>query len=303
VSNYIRTRQTVRKTEKPEIKNKKADFDLQNISYSCILLQNIEGLFMDAKTRVKRLFPPERERFIFERLSDGAKSLEDLAEKLGVSTATVRRDLLSLEKRGKIRRVHGGAIRADIFSDEPVFSEKRKIKEKEKDLIAKKAAEFIRNGDSIYLDGGSTTLAICRHLGGKQNLSITTNSLDAAAELTDSGHNLFIVGGKFRPISRTIVGALTRQTIASLHFDTAFLGTIGFTENGISTTDPEEAYTKEIVMKNAGYVVLLADSSKLGMPSFAVSGELEDIDALITDKKPPAKFAKILRKKGIKLIY
>lgn len=239
---------------------------------------------------------------IISELGSGARSLDQLAQSLNVSKATVRRDLLELEARGVIRRVHGGAMRLDILHGEPVFNEKRLIREKEKSIIAEKALALIKDGDSIYLDGGSTVLALGSLLGKRRNLSIVTNSLMAAFELMESGHNLYIVGGKFRPLSRTLVGATTEKTLSSLYFDKAFLGTIAFSEEGISTTDPDEAYTKELVMKRAGTVVLLVDSSKVGTKSLALSGTLTDIDIVVSDDNLPSDFKNLLKKKKIKII-
>jgi DeoR/GlpR family transcriptional regulator of sugar metabolism len=125
----------------------------------------------------------------------------------------------------------------------------------------------------------------------------------AASELMEAGHKLFVVGGRFRPLSRTIVGALTEKTLASMSFDKAFLGTIGISEEGISTTDADEAYTKELVMRRAETVVLLADASKFGKRAFALSGKLSDIDVIISDKALSANFAKLCKKHKIKIIF
>jgi DeoR/GlpR family transcriptional regulator of sugar metabolism len=258
---------------------------------------------MPDKKSMRRLFSAERERLIFDELGRDAKSIEELALSLGVSTATVRRDLLSLENKGRVKRVHGGAMRSDMLICEPLFSEKRLIREEEKSLIAEKAASFVRDGEAIYLDGGSTVLGMCACLAGRKNLSIVTNSLMAASELMEDGHKLFIVGGRFRPLSRTIVGALTEKTLASMSFDKAFLGTIGISEEGISTTDPDEAYTKELVMRRSETVVLLADASKFGKRSLALSGGLSDIDVIISGRSPPANFAKLCKKTKIKIIF
>jgi len=250
----------------------------------------------------RRLFSLEREKLITTELKDGAKSLDELSSSLGVSTATVRRDLMMLEKKGVVKRIHGGAIRLDILEGEPIFNEKKLIRKKEKSEIAVKAASLLKDGDSIYLDGGSTVLELCQYLRTRRNLSIVTNSIMALFELMDFGHKLYLVGGTFRPLSRTIVGAMTAKTILPLNFDKAFLGTIGITEEGISTTDPDEAYTKELVMKRSETVILLADSSKFGKKSFAKSGDISDIDIIVTDNNLPAKFAKFFQKKKIKLI-
>ncbi len=255
---------------------------------------------MDSK---RKLLTPEREEIILSELGEEAKTISELSLKLDVSEATVRRDLLSLEEQGKIKRVHGGAVRVKFSESEPVFNEKETIRPGEKERIAKLALGLINDKDTIYLDGGSTVLALAKMLGVKKGLTVVTNSLMAAAELMESGHNLIIVGGKFRPLSRTLVGPLTSKTIETLHFDKAFLGTIGFTvEDGISTTDADEAFTKELVLKRADKAILLADSSKLGKKSFAVSGSLADIDVVITDAGVQSSIARELRKKGIEVL-
>jgi DeoR/GlpR family transcriptional regulator of sugar metabolism len=135
-------------------------------------------------------------------------------------------------------------------------------------------------------------------------LTIVTNSIMAAAELMESPHRLILLGGEFRAISRTLVGPLTGQIVNSLNINKAFMGTIGFTvESGISTTDPNEAYTKELIMRHAAKVIILADSSKIGVPSFVTSGSLEDIDVLISDANISEKIVEELTEKGIEVKF
>jgi DeoR/GlpR family transcriptional regulator of sugar metabolism len=236
-------------------------------------------------TKCKRkLLSAERERLILKALSDGTGSLTELSELLNVSEATVRRDLQSLEEQGKARRVHGGAVRVQFPRTEPIFAEKAAFHADEKDHIANLALDMIDDGDSIYLDGGSTVLTLARKLDQRKNLTIVTNSIMAAAELMESPHRLILLGGEFRAISRTLVGPLTAQIVNALNINKAFIGTIGFTvEDGISTTEPSEAYTKELIMRRAAKVIVLVDSSKIGVPSFATSGSLKDIDVVISD--------------------
>jgi DeoR/GlpR family transcriptional regulator of sugar metabolism len=250
----------------------------------------------------RKLLSEERERLILQRLGEGVRTITELSEELDVSEATVRRDLQSLEDQGKARRVHGGAIRVQFPRTEPIFTEKAAFHAGEKRSIADIALNFIEDNDSIYLDGGSTVLGLARMLNQKKNLTIVTNSLMAAAELMESGHRLILIGGEFRALSRTLVGPLTSKIVNSLAIDKAFMGTIGFTiEGGISTTDPGEAYTKELIMHRARKVFLLVDSSKIGVPSFASSGSLNDIDTIITDSGIPEKEQKALKKKKIEV--
>ncbi len=251
----------------------------------------------------RRLLQAERERMIMARLAAGARGIAELSAEIGVSEATIRRDLGSLERAGRIRRVHGGAVGADFPLTEPVFEEKEHLRSTQKKDIAEAALALVDNGDTIYLDGGSTVLALARLLRQKRNLTIVTNSLTAAAELMESGHRLILVGGECRPLSRTLVGPLTAHVINALRFDKAFIGTMGFTvEDGITTTDPNEAFTKELVMKKAKKVFLLADSSKIGSASFAVSGAVTDIDALLTDDDVSSDVMRQLTKLKVKVI-
>ncbi len=252
----------------------------------------------------RKLLSPERERLILQALGDGVRTITELSEKLGVSEATVRRDLQSLEEQGKAKRVHGGAVRNKFPRTEPIFDEKATFHAREKDVIAKAALTFIEDNDTIYLDGGSTVLNLAKRLDSKKNLTIVTNSMMAAAALMESDHKLILIGGEFRAISRTFVGPLTGKIISSLTINKAFLGTIGFSiQDGISTTDANEAYTKGLIMDRAEKVFVLVDSSKIGSPSFATSGTLSDIDILITDPGIPERALKELRKKNIQVIY
>lgn len=257
-------------------------------------------------TNNRKLLLPEREQLILQLLGDEVRTIAELSEQLQVSGATVRRDLLELEAQGKVTRVHGGAIRSTFPRAEPFFEEKAVLNTDAKSKIAENALKFIQNSETIFLDGGSTVLGLAKILSKKRDVTITvvTNSLMAAAELMESGHKLILIGGEFRPLSRTIVGVLTAHTVNCLHIDKAFLGTIGFSlEEGISTTDPNEAYTKELIMKRAAKVILMADSSKLGIPSFATSGTISDIDVIVTDPGIPSALVRELKKKKIEVYY
>jgi DeoR family transcriptional regulator, fructose operon transcriptional repressor len=259
---------------------------------------------MSEDHRKRKLLSPERERLIFDALAGGAKTIFELSETLEVSEATIRRDLLSLESQGRIRRVHGGAELLKFPQTEPVFTEKASINRSEKEAIARLALDYIDDADTIFIDGGSTALELAKHLGEKKDLTVVTNSIMAAAELMESVHHLIIVGGEFRSLSRTLVGPLTAQTLNALKIGKAFLGTIGFdTEDGLSTTDPNEAFTKELVMRRSDKVFVLADSSKFTTSSLVLSGTLDDIDMVITDSKISQKALKALKARKIEVVF
>jgi DeoR/GlpR family transcriptional regulator of sugar metabolism len=232
---------------------------------------------------------------------NGLNRVEDLCRRLKVSAATVRRDLDLLERSGAIRRVHGGAVSVENRLDESLFEDKTSLAVREKRCIAEAALKFIEPGDTIYLDGGSTVLELARLLCERSNLTVVTNSLHAAHELAGRGPRLIVIGGELRRLSQTLVGPLTRLVLQELHLDKAFMGTIGFAlKEGLTTTDPSEAFTKEAVMSQARQVIVLADSSKAGKVSFTSAGRWASVHILITDK--PLSFASALVHKGIKIV-
>jgi len=246
---------------------------------------------------------PERHDRIREMLrSQSAVRLNALREALQVSPATVRRDLEELERRGELRRVHGGAVSMHSALEEPVFDEKVQLGAAEKQRIAQAALEHIQGGDTIYLDGGSTLLALARLLKHRNEVTLVTNSIRAAQELASSGPRLILVGGKLRRLSQTMVGPLTRATLDHLHVDKAFMGTLGLTLDALTTTDPEEAFTKELAMRRADKVYLLVDSSKVGKTALSRAGSLDNVDVVITDTKMDPLFAQGLRKKDIDVV-
>jgi DeoR/GlpR family transcriptional regulator of sugar metabolism len=233
----------------------------------------------------------------------GVIRVEDLCRQLNVSPATVRRDLDQLEKSGLIRRVHGGAVSVESRLDEPVFEDKTSIAVREKHRIAEAALAFVEPDDTVYLDGGSTVLELARLLRDRTNLTVVTNSIHAAQELSGRGPRLILIGGELRRLSQTLVGPLTRMVLSELHLDKAFMGTMGFAlKEGLTTTDPSEAYTKELVMSHSRQVIVLADSSKAGKVAFASAGRWDQVHALVTDKQVGKEFLKELEKKDLKLI-
>jgi DeoR family transcriptional regulator, fructose operon transcriptional repressor len=235
---------------------------------------------------------------------DRVVRVEELTERLGVSSATIRRDLGELEKLGELRRIYGGAVSTGGRLDEPLFDDKTAVAATEKRRIAAAAAKYVVANDTIYLDGGSTVLELARLLKDRSNISIVTNSLRAAVELAGRGPRLILVGGELRRLAQTTVGPLTRFMIQELHVDKAFMGTIGLSlDEGITTTDPTEAYTKELVMEHAREVILLADSTKAHKISFTRAGRLENVRTLVTDSLFDRKLAKELRKRGIDVIF
>ena len=256
-----------------------------------------------AASKNKDLAPKRLEQLRRVLRQNQVVRIEELCDQLRVSAATIRRDLDVLEKLGEVRRVHGGAVSVDSRLEEPLFDDKTSLAAREKYRIAQAALRYIQANDTIYLDGGSTVLELARLLKERTNLTVVTNSLRAALELASRGPRLILVGGDLRRLSQTVVGPLTRLLLNQIHIDRAFMGTIGLTlEEGLTTTDPSEAYTKELIMHQAREVFLLVDSSKMGKVSFTRAGQVEGVRVFITDKLADRKFLRGLRKRGIEVV-
>jgi len=231
-------------------------------------------------------------------------TVNDLCGLLGASPATIRRDLQLIEHSGEAKRVHGGAVMVEGRMSEPLFDDKTAIAAGEKQRIAEKAVSLIKPRFTIFMDGGSTVLAMAPKLAARSDITVATNSLRVVMNLAGSGPNVILVGGELRRLSQTFVGPLTEPTLEKLHFDMAFMGTIGISSlEGMTTTDSREAFTKETVIKHSSKVAVLCDSSKIGKTSFVRFGTLEDIDLLLTDSSASSREElKKLKKSGIQII-
>jgi DeoR family fructose operon transcriptional repressor len=253
---------------------------------------------------VSREFAPRRRkrlRLIVE--SRGAARLEELSTALGVSQATVRRDLDELARSGRLRRVHGGVVAVDDKPSELHFDAKAAEAAPEKERIAARAIELLSPDDAVYLDSGSTVLAAARLLRGWSRLTVVTNSLPAANELAGQGPRLIVIGGELRATSQALVGPLTHLLLDQIHVDRALMGTFALSlEEGLTTTDPAEAYTKELVLARAREVILLADSRKVSTRSLVHAGRLEKIDVLVTDSGIDDRAVRSLERRGIRVI-
>lgn len=258
---------------------------------------------VESRAQQKELAPERLDRVRQILRKRRVVGIAELSLEVQVSQATIRRDLNHLQSLGEVRRVHGGVVCIEGRLEEPLFDDKTAIRAKEKLQIAQAALAYLQPGETIYLDGGSTVLELARLLRDWSHLTIVTNSLRAVLELAGRGPSLIFVGGELRRLSQTVVGPLTHHVLEQLYLDKAFMGTIGIAiGEGLTTTDPGEAYTKELVMRQARQVILLADSSKFDKVSFVRAGSLADVDTLITDRLSDRKFARELRKRNIEVI-
>ena len=234
------------------------------------------------------MYAEERQQAIAELvMSRGRASVADLAQTYDVTTETVRRDLAALDRTGILRRVHGGAVpvRA-LHVVEPGVLERETTRADHKDAIARAALEFLPiSGGSVLLDAGTTTGRVAAMLPTDRNLVVVTNSVPIAARMAAMPTvSLQLLGGRVRGLTQAAVGEPALRLLDTLRVDVAFIGTNGISvEHGLSTPDSDEAAVKRAMVRAAGYVVVVADSSKVGREDLLSFAPIDRVDVLITD--------------------
>lgn len=231
-------------------------------------------------------------------------TVAELSEVFQVSEATVRRDLKELEEANRIRRTHGGAIPRERVSFEPSIQEKKDQFALEKQRIAEKAVELIREGETILLDSGTTTHQLARLLHRFSRLTVVTNSNHILQELQGLDHlELISTGGMVRRGIESMVGPIAEQTLGMIKVDKTFLGTNALDpEEGISTPHLLEAQVKKSMIRAAKEVILLCDRSKINRVSFAKVAPLSSVDILITDRKAPSDILERIKEQNVQVI-
>lgn len=219
---------------------------------------------------------------------DGHAKVQKLSQIFKVSEVTIRQDLEALEEMGYVQREHGGAFLKDVgnfASTGTLINESVKIAEKQE--LARKAISLIHEGESIILDSGSTTTELAKLMTGFHNLTVITNALNIAYILGGNpGINLIVSGGEFKAPTLSLTGDMAAATFKGLHVDKCFLATAGISPD-MQLTYPSlsDLVVKSAMIRAANKVYLLADSSKIGVSSFASLGRISLIDTLITDSK------------------
>jgi DeoR family transcriptional regulator of aga operon len=244
------------------------------------------------------------ERFgrILELLArDGTVSVAALATELGVSDATVRRDLQALGEQRLLERSHGGAVAHGTAHELPVRY--RTGRSDEKRRIARAAAELVSDGAAIAFTGGTTTTEVARALAARQGLTVVTNALNIAVELAVRPNlKLIVTGGVARSASYELVGSLADATLGGLYVDLAFVGVDGIdAERGLTTQNEVEASTNRALIDRAKRTVVVADASKLGRVAFAQIAGVDRAEQLITNTGADAEQVERLRAAGLEV--
>ncbi len=213
----------------------------------------------------------------------GSIKVNELSEHFNISEATVRRDLQEMENKKLLTRTHGGAVKADITNFEPSFMEKRDERHEEKFAIASFAAGLVKNGDTIILDSGTTTLEIAKIITA-ENITVITNSIDIAVELSNRNNvELILTGGTLRLNTRAMVGYICEEMLKNFRVDKAFIGANGISlSDGITTPNLVEARVKKAMINSSLKSIIVADSSKFDNVCFSVICPITNVYSIIT---------------------
>jgi DeoR/GlpR family transcriptional regulator of sugar metabolism len=251
--------------------------------------------------RLTSMLSERRHQLILRELrANGPVTATALAQTLGVSTATIRRDLLHLDAQGLLTRVYGGAAPAPGHDDP--FVEVASVRVAQKDAIAMRAAELVADGQTVLLDIGTTTHRLARQLRGR-SLTVITSSLAVFEELADDAGIQLLLGGMLRREYRSLVGFLTEDNLRQVHADRLFLGTSGVRPDGrVMDTTVIEVPVKRAMIAASDQVILLADSAKFPGSGMASVCGPEDLDTVVTDAPADARTAARLREAGVTVI-
>jgi DeoR family transcriptional regulator, aga operon transcriptional repressor len=256
----------------------------------------------------ERQLDSRAERILQALNHHGSVSIQDLIDSLKVSVATVRRDLQELEEQGMLRRVHGGAISIaplfyEPFRNDSSFQDQIERQAAEKKRIARAAAELVRDGDTIMLTAGTTTTEIMRSLTQRRGVSVVTNAVNVAMELSKRKDvNVIVTGGDLRGNWFALVGPAAAHTIAQFFPALVFLGASGVdAERGLTSYDPDEAAVNNLMVRQARRRVAVADHTKLGVVASALICPINALDLLITDSGARADEVEKLRARGLEV--
>ncbi len=247
--------------------------------------------------------PRERQSAIIAALAANDEvEVTELSESLGVSRATIRRDLALLEFNAILRRTHGGAVRTKLAYELPLrYRESRQ--EDEKSAIANAAATYIAEDMRVGLSGGTTLAKVGQALGPGPPIKVVTNSLSVASELARwPQHTLVATGGFVRSRSYEMVGPLADKAIAEFNLDICIIGADGVSALGASTHDQAEAATNRVLVESADRCIVAVDQTKLGKTMFSRICSLGDIHILLTNDYPPDDFCEALESHNVELV-
>jgi DeoR/GlpR family transcriptional regulator of sugar metabolism len=249
---------------------------------------------------------PARRRFELIRLAQrqGQLSVAELSMQFGVSADTIRRDLDILSVRGFVRRTHGGAVPADyLVPGGSLSAQWNGARIAEKTRIAQCASELIQNGESLILNGGSTTRLFAFELAGKRDLTVVTNALGIPAALPRQAvRDVVVLGGEYRAESHITVGSIAFCGGVAVSAESAVIGIGGITRQGLFAGLLQDATMTASMIAAARRTIVLADSAKFDHKLLAHIGSLDQVDILVTDAEPPNELLRALEEFGVQVL-
>lgn len=253
------------------------------------------------------ILPNQRREKILDLLKeDGSAKVVDLARLFKVTEVTIRQDLEKLESEGLIIKEHGGAFLKNVEDQVRSFSLVHQENLDKKAIIAQKCLEFIETGDTIILDSGSTTTEIAKKLksSGIRHLTVITNALNIALMLgTESGIEVIMTGGEFKPPTLSLTGQKAADFFKGLNVQKLFLATAGISlKSGLTYPSISDLVVKKAMIDAAEVTYLVADSTKIGKSALASLGALGLIDYIITDAGIEEKHKEVFRDNEIEVI-
>lgn len=268
--------------------------DLMNV-FLYTLINRKEGVMV--------ILTPERHQLILETLKDKqVVKIQELIELTNTSESTIRRDLVQLEEDNYLKRVHGGASLLQGKRTEPSISEKSTKNLHEKQLIGQFAARQIEEGDSIFLDAGTTTMQMIPFLEQK-DITVVTNGITLVEPLLEKGIPTYLLGGLIKGKTRALIGRGALDNLNGYRFDKCFIGVNSVHHmHGFSTPDPEEALVKQTAIKLSREVFALADQTKFGEISFAKITDIEQATIITTGDEDDDIFKPYYKRTKVKVV-
>ncbi len=245
-----------------------------------------------------------RHQLILDQLKRGQSFTNaEIAESIGVSVMTIRRDLAQLEQQGLLRRVYGGA--QNITELDIGYAQRSRREHQAKAMIGALAVECIQDNETVYLDGGTTVIEIARALRrrGVRNVHLFTHAINIAGELIGVPDiEVYQMPGQMYRESYSAVGPLTLETIRRFRFDRLFLAAQGFDPEGLTNPNLLEIEVKQELIARSTWVCLVADGTKWGKSAFARVAPLSALNAVITDSRIPATGLAVLKQAKLKVL-
>ncbi|ELB05488.1 MULTISPECIES: DeoR/GlpR family DNA-binding transcription regulator [Enterococcus] len=245
-----------------------------------------------------------RREYILNKLEkDHSVKIQELSKEMKVTRETVRRDLYQMESEGLIKKIHGGAI-LEVPNQETDYEKRKSECAEEKAAIAKVAASYIEEGDSVYLDYGTTTLALAKEIAKMKNITVVTNTIPIVNVLIANEEiNLIIPGGIVRYNETSLSGPFALNNIKDINVTLGYFGCSGIDMKvGVTSHNIDENLVSKEMIHHSQTTIVLADDTKFGNVAFNKTADLADIDIIITDQKRELDESQFIAECGINLI-